>query len=63
MATISDTKDDIKADVKELVDIVIEDKIPKERIEECHSFADIITQVYAPTEIRTRTSGIIYYRD
>ena len=42
MATISDTKDDIKADVKELVDIVIEDKIHKERIEECHSFADIL---------------------
>src|SRR5919199_4099049 len=42
MATISDTKDDIKTDVKELVDIVIEDKIPKERIEECRSFADII---------------------
>lgn len=41
MATVSTMRDDIKADVKELVDIVIEDKIFKEKIEEYRYYADI----------------------
>ncbi len=41
MATVGVMGDDIKADVKELVDIVIEDKIPKERIDECRHYTDI----------------------
>ena len=40
MATASTTKDDIKSDVKELVDIVIVDNISLQRIDEYGSFAD-----------------------
>jgi hypothetical protein len=38
MAKVSTTNDDIKFDVKELVDIVVADKIPIKRINECRSF-------------------------
>jgi hypothetical protein len=41
MATVSATKDDIKSDVKELVDIVVEDAISQERIDEYSGFAEI----------------------
>ena len=45
MAIVSINKDDIKSDVKELVDIVIEDKIFKEKIEEYRYYADIDAEV------------------
>jgi hypothetical protein len=45
MAIVSINKDDMKSDVKELVDIVIEDKIFKEKIEEYRYCADIDAEV------------------
>ena len=41
MATINETKDSIKTDVRELANIAIEDKISKYMIKRYRSFADI----------------------